>query len=261
MGQKQPFKNIHKRSRTKKNKKKQKQRYKKYDPAKFISPKERTLQRVVDLHSHYGIHDIVPLDIFTYDIVWNECVNIHLSLLECDLIKSSSSNGLNHSIIRAIAIYATGPCVECETCDYSYCEIGSKAKLLTDYGICNGWYSYSFSSGRRTDNPMDYINYCSDFQFFVGRIFSPHFEQTETICTQCLRARFAKFGSSDRRDFDERVSYVRRQFPDEHFFDCQCFEYDEMFQEQVQYDDLDGDYNEWLDEKCEEMDDYVANKK
>ena len=70
-------------------------------------------QQVISLHSKYG---------FKNQDDWEECINIHFTLLNCQLIFTCQPQ-LDQFIIREIALYSTGLCIDCNVCNLSNCVL------------------------------------------------------------------------------------------------------------------------------------------
>lgn len=51
---------------------------------------------------------------------WQECFDIHLLLLQCPLIQNNPEQ-IDQNILKEIATYATGSCMDCDLCKVSFC--------------------------------------------------------------------------------------------------------------------------------------------
>lgn len=156
----------------------------------FKSPKEK----IMELHSSYG---------FQNDRDWNECVDIHVCLLQCDLINNAQSNGMNQWIIKEIAVYATGKCHECKLCKVSHCMMSSS--LIDDAQFDKIYHRLSDKYGH--DRELISTIKQSGLGFF-GSLFSTDLRHDEYLCPACLTKHCVEL--SDEYSLDSKVWALRR---------------------------------------------------
>ena len=149
------------------------------------SKKKRLNQQIINLHS--------TLVGFYHEQDWKECVDIHLILLQCPLIKNIL-NEFDQNILKEIATYSTGKCLDCIRCR-SPCSIlhGNTVDHDSLYNICreNDYTNTSKDKLLKKANEIfngevnkiGYIEFKEDKEFYVC---------SACFTNELIKARFCK---------------------------------------------------------------------
>ena len=103
--------------------------------------------RIISYHSRFG---------FKNQRDFEECINIHFALLSCSLVKECQPQ-LDQHIIKEIAVFATGLCIDCNDCKSNNCAL--YGTTLDDDALINLCKTYNYNSShawKSTETKLEY---------------------------------------------------------------------------------------------------------